>query len=112
MSKRSLLAAVALVGLGGFLGYAAASGKLSPNQRADAYRQTAGPGPAVNPAGPSDSWDPNERLPTAPKRVMRGGSFLCHVSYCESYRPAARRGTAPDTGMSHVGFRCVKPVGP
>jgi formylglycine-generating enzyme len=79
--------------------------------RADAYRQPAGTGAAVNPAGPSDSWDPSERLPTAPKRVMRGGSFLCHVSYCESYRPAARRGTAPDTGMSHVGFRCVKPVG-
>jgi formylglycine-generating enzyme required for sulfatase activity len=60
-----------------------------------------------NPPGPGASWDPNE--PWAPKRVTRGGSFLCHASYCESYRPAARRGTAPDTGMSHLGFRCVIP---
>ncbi len=49
--------------------------------------------------------DPAE--PYTPKRIMKGGSFLCHVTYCESYRPSARRGTSPDTGMSHVGFRCV-----
>ncbi|MBK7032578.1 MAG: SUMF1/EgtB/PvdO family nonheme iron enzyme [Ignavibacteria bacterium] len=39
---------------------------------------------------------------------MRGGSFLCHASYCESYRVSARRGETPDTGMSHLGFRCVR----
>lgn len=74
--------------------------------RADAYagRKEA----AVNPAGPSDFWDPAE--PLVPKRVVRGGSFLCHVTYCESYRPAARRGTAVDTGMSHTGFRCAASV--
>ncbi|MGL4552600.1 MAG: formylglycine-generating enzyme family protein [Gemmataceae bacterium] len=72
--------------------------------RADAYSRRGG-GVAVNPSGPADSWDPND--PHAAKRVTRGGSFLCHVSYCESYRTAARRGTAPDTGMSHLGFRCV-----
>ena len=72
--------------------------------RADAYARL-GPGLSVNPQGPADFWDPAE--PLVPKRVMRGGSFLCHVAYCESYRPAARRGTAADTGMSHVGFRCV-----
>jgi sulfatase modifying factor 1 len=60
---------------------------------------------SVNPGGPPVSRDPAE--PYAAKRVTRGGSFLCHASYCESYRPAARRGTAPDTGMSHVGFRCA-----
>ena len=49
--------------------------------------------------------------PLVPKRVSRGGSFLCHASYCESYRPAARQGTAADTGSSHVGFRCVRPGG-
>ena len=43
-----------------------------------------------------------------PRRVIKGGSFLCHESYCESYRPSARRGTAPDTGSSHVGFRLVR----
>jgi formylglycine-generating enzyme required for sulfatase activity len=41
-------------------------------------------------------------------RVIKGGSFLCHESYCESYRPSARRGAAPDTGSSHVGFRLVR----
>lgn len=62
---------------------------------------------AENPTGPAASLDPTHG--GAPRRVTRGGSFLCHESYCESYRPAARRGTDPDTGMSHVGFRCVKP---
>jgi formylglycine-generating enzyme len=42
-----------------------------------------------------------------PMRVTKGGSFLCHPDYCASYRPSARRGLSPDTGMSHVGFRCV-----
>ena len=55
--------------------------------------------------GPSESWDPAD--PSAPKRVVKGGSFLCNPSYCESYRPSARRGTPPDTGSSHTGFRCV-----
>ena len=71
--------------------------------RADAYEGRQGV--ADNPQGPKTFWDPRE--PLVPKRVTRGGSFLCHVTYCESYRPAARRGTAADTGMSHLGFRCV-----
>jgi formylglycine-generating enzyme required for sulfatase activity len=75
--------------------------------RADAY--LAFQGTAVNPRGPDTCWDPNE--PLAPKRVTRGGSFLCHASTCESYRPAARRGTEVETGMSHIGFRCVMSEG-
>jgi sulfatase modifying factor 1 len=55
--------------------------------------------------GPSEGWDPAD--PNSPKRVVKGGSFLCSPSYCESYRPSARRGTPPDTGSSHTGFRCV-----
>jgi formylglycine-generating enzyme required for sulfatase activity len=39
--------------------------------------------------------------------VVKGGSFLCADSYCSRYRPAARRPQMIDTGMSHVGFRCV-----
>lgn len=42
------------------------------------------------------------------QHVIKGGSFLCNVSYCESYRPTARRGTPSDTGSAHVGFRCAK----
>ena len=58
-----------------------------------------------NPKGPEQSFNPTN--PASPERVTKGGSFLCHVSYCESYRPAARRGTPTDTGMSHIGFRCA-----
>jgi sulfatase modifying factor 1 len=72
--------------------------------RADEYQRTARE--VENPPGPKESLDPNE--PYTPKRIVRGGSFLCHKTYCESYRNAARRGTSPDTGMSHTGFRCVK----
>ena len=79
--------------------------------RADAYIRLAIGKVIDNPKGPTESWDPNDPNPNAPKRVMRGGSFLCHVSYCESYRNAARRGNTPDTGMSHVGFRCVVDAG-
>jgi formylglycine-generating enzyme required for sulfatase activity len=46
--------------------------------------------------------------PELAERVIRGGSYLCHVVYCESYRPAARRGNTPDTAQSHLGFRCAR----
>lgn len=60
-----------------------------------------------NPQGPERSYDPME--PSAPvKHVIKGGSFLCHVDYCESYRPSARRGNTPDSAASHIGFRCVR----
>jgi formylglycine-generating enzyme required for sulfatase activity len=77
--------------------------------RADIYRQQlkASRGEAItNPQGPPKSYDPAE--PFAPKRVHRGGSFLCNDSYCSNYRPSGRRGTTPDSAMSHLGFRCVK----
>lgn len=61
---------------------------------------------AVNPQGPRESFDPNQ--PYTPQRSTRGGSFLCNDSYCSSYRPSARMGCSPDTGLSHTGFRCVK----
>lgn len=60
---------------------------------------------ARNPLGPDDSYDPDE--PYMAKRVTRGGSFLCNDRYCASYRPSARMKEAPDTGMSHLGFRGV-----
>ncbi len=57
-------------------------------------------------SGPAHGFDPHD--PYAQKRVIKGGSFLCNESYCESYRPSARRGQTPDTGTSHIGFRLVK----
>jgi formylglycine-generating enzyme required for sulfatase activity len=62
------------------------------NWTADAYAERFG--------GPADQV----------RRVIKGGSFLCQDTYCESYRPTARRGTPYDTGSGHVGFRCVMPV--
>lgn len=77
--------------------------------RADYFQQQARSGVIDNPRGPADSYDPYDRgVPAnAPKRVTRGGSFLCNVDYCLSYRPSARRGTDPFNPMSHLGFRLV-----
>lgn len=72
----------------------------------DLYRNRMNKGIIIDPQGPDKPFDPFE--PYALKRVTRGGSFLCHDSYCASYRPSARRGTSYDTGMSHLGFRCAK----
>lgn len=44
------------------------------------------------------------------QKVMKGGSFLCHRSYCYRYRIAARSGTAADSGASNTGFRVVYPA--
>ncbi len=60
----------------------------------------------INPKGPANSYDPME--PTIPKKVVRGGSFLCNASYCKGYRVTSRMKTSPDTGLEHTGFRCVK----
>jgi len=62
--------------------------------------------PVSNPKGPSKSYDPSE--PYTPKRVTRGGSFLCNDGYCSGYRVARRMKSSPDTGLEHLGFRCVK----
>ena len=63
-----------------------------------------------NPKGPK-TWNyPME--PMDPKRVIRGGSFLCNDSYCSSYRVSARMPYSQETGMSHTGFRCVKDITP
>lgn len=59
-----------------------------------------------NPSGPSATKDPDD--PYAIKHVSKGGSFLCSVQYCSNYKPSGRQGTAYDSGMDHVGFRCVK----
>jgi formylglycine-generating enzyme required for sulfatase activity len=71
----------------------------------DVYARRAGQGVLVNPTGPAHSFDPRVR---PPERVHRGGSFLCCDGYCFNYRPSARMGCTPDTGLSHVGFRCVQ----
>ncbi len=45
-----------------------------------------------------------------PERVQRGGSFLCHPSYCHGYRVSARSHATPESSFAHVGFRCARDV--
>ena len=59
------------------------------------------------PPGPRRASTP-DRSYSKVSRVQRGGSFLCNDSYCASYRPSARMASAQDTGLSHLGFRCVR----
>jgi formylglycine-generating enzyme len=42
-----------------------------------------------------------------PERVQKGGSYLCHASYCRRYRVAARQGVTPDSSSGNMGFRCA-----
>ncbi|WP_281289276.1 SUMF1/EgtB/PvdO family nonheme iron enzyme [Terrabacter aerolatus] len=64
----------------------------------------------VDPRGGSveGSYDPRQPQFRIGRKVIKGGSHLCADSYCLRYRPAARRPQMVDTGMSHVGFRCVR----
>lgn len=59
-------------------------------------------------ASEEDSLDPAQPQVRAPRKVLKGGSYLCADTYCLRYRPAARRPQPIDTGMSHIGFRCVQ----
>ena len=54
-------------------------------------------GPRDNPYGP----------PNGQSRVIRGGSYLCHESYCNRYRVGARSSNTPDSATGNMGFRCV-----
>ena len=74
--------------------------------RSDYYETVNSPEGVLNPTGPSDSYDPAE--PFAPKRVARGGSFMCSDSYCSGYRAARRMKSTFDSGLNNMGFRCVK----
>ncbi len=63
-------------------------------------------GVARNPQGPATSLDPAE--PGQPKRVQRGGSFLCTDEYCTRYMVGTRGKGEVRSATNHVGFRCVK----
>ena len=55
-------------------------------------------GPRTDPTGPA----------TGQRKVVRGGSYLCHHSYCNRYRVAARTANTPDSSTGNTGFRCVR----
>lgn len=54
--------------------------------------------PPTNPTGPAHGTH----------RVMRGGSYLCHASYCNRYRTDARSSNTPDSSTANLGFRCAR----
>ena len=58
-----------------------------------------------NPQGPTNSFDPME--PYSPKKVIRGGSFLCNDSYCSGFRNSMRMKSTGDSSSLHTGFRTV-----
>ncbi len=62
-----------------------------------------------NPRGPvqDTSYDPTQPEIAIPRKVVKGGSHLCAPNYCFRYRPSARQPEMLDTGMSHLGFRCI-----
>jgi sulfatase modifying factor 1 len=64
--------------------------------KTDYYSQS----PPADPTGPA----------TGERRVMRGGSYLCHASYCNRYRVDARSGNVPDSAATNMGFRCVRDI--
>jgi formylglycine-generating enzyme required for sulfatase activity len=65
--------------------------------------------PSINPRvdSPGSSFDECQPNVKIPRKVIKGGSHLCAPNYCLRYRPAARQPQMIDTGMNHLGFRCI-----
>lgn len=78
----------------------------SPKHQADAPKACCIP---ENPRGGPEtgSYDPSQPNIRIPRKVLKGGSYLCAPNYCRRYRPAARHAQPVDTSTSHIGFRCV-----
>ena len=71
--------------------------------RATEYADRAGEDPVVDPV----SAEPSEADDSQVRRVMRGGSYLCHDSYCNRYRVAARSSNTAESSSGNIGFRCA-----
>lgn len=65
-------------------------------------------GGAVTRGDREQSYDPLLPGIRIPRKVIKGGSFLCSLNYCRRYRPAARMAQPVDTSTCHVGMRLVK----
>ena len=69
-----------------------------------------GRSPRVNPTGPRPADIIDRASPDMPRRITRGGSYLCAPNYCSRYRVSARMPVTPDSSLGHLGFRCVAPL--
>jgi formylglycine-generating enzyme required for sulfatase activity len=54
-----------------------------------------------------ESFDPATPALRIPRKVIKGGSYLCAPNYCRRYRPAARMAQPIDSAICHLGFRCI-----
>lgn len=74
-----------------------------------AHEQTGACCAPSNPRGGSleQSYDPQQPDVRIPRKVLKGGSYLCAPNYCLRYRPAARSPEMIDTSTCHIGFRCA-----
>jgi formylglycine-generating enzyme required for sulfatase activity len=66
----------------------------------DWFSRDHGHGVVEKPTGPSSGTH----------KIIKGGSYLCHASYCNRYRVAARTANTPDSTTAHCGFRCARDV--
>jgi formylglycine-generating enzyme required for sulfatase activity len=69
------------------------------------YNDAREEGTLINPQGAVQAFNPHN--PQVQEKVIKGGSYLCHASYCASFRPSARMQNAMDSSHEHVGFRTV-----
>jgi formylglycine-generating enzyme required for sulfatase activity len=73
----------------------------------DDWYQTHAANASGSPRSREASIDPASQHGTIPRKVVKGGSFLCAPGYCRRYRPAARMAQGIDTSTCHLGFRCI-----
>ena len=73
-----------------------------------AVASCCGPVADAEAAARAASRDPNLPHIAIPRRVLKGGSFLCAPNYCTRYRPAARSPQQVDSGSCHIGFRLAR----
>ena len=76
-------------------------------QLAEVEKQPSGCCAAAELARREASIDPQSQHGAMPRKVVKGGSYLCAPSYCRRYRPPARMAQGIDTSTGHMGFRCV-----
>jgi formylglycine-generating enzyme required for sulfatase activity len=78
-----------------------------PRHSDDVTKACCAPADKPHIGSPEQSYDPRQPQFRIPRRVVKGGSHLCAPNYCFRYRPAARQPQMIDTGMNHLGFRCI-----
>lgn len=85
--------------------FAVLPSSITDNTKNEKSCCAGGEGSTVNHVGSNRLVEPKT---DTPQKVVKGGSFLCAPTYCRRYRPAARHAQMVDSGMSHIGFRCIR----